>query len=76
MKKKPTLTPLEARLRRKYTKTRFVSYDMNHIRLYRLELIVGCQSFDVSPFSFVKDEAEWFRDMLAKALAQIVKENT
>lgn len=67
MKKKASL---EARLKRKYTITQHLFG-----REYHTRLIVAGQMFTVTPVPVSKYEAEWFRTMLAKALAQIVEEN-
>lgn len=69
MKKKPSL---EARLRKEYTK--LIHHTWNPRYVVRLK--VGCQEFTTGPDGFdSKQEAEWFRTMLAKALAKIVEEN-
>jgi hypothetical protein len=38
---------------------------------YRVRLVVGVQSFTITPESETRDEAEWMRDMLCIALDKI-----
>lgn len=71
MKKKPSL---ESRLRRKHTKV--TVRDRGTYKQFIVWLTVGCQSFVVTGIPCDdKQEAEWFRTMLAKALVKIVEEN-
>jgi hypothetical protein len=59
-----------ARIRKRYTQTR--QWDE---RAWCPVLTVGCQSFELAPV-LTRREAESFRDMLAQALAAMVKQES
>ena len=60
-----TLTKRQRRI-----KTRYVFRDCDH----RVSLVVGNQSFLLCCEWESKKQAEWMRDMLAKALSKLVEE--
>lgn len=77
MKAKISLTPLEKTLREKHTKITQVVVGGQDEPGFCCWLTVGNQSFCVTPnYCDTKEEAEWMRDMLAKALASIIRENS
>lgn len=69
-----SLCPLAGRLREQYTLCRPCCVD-GEPDAHTVWLKVGVQSFCVTSFACeTKDEAEWTRDMLAKALEKVVAE--
>lgn len=58
------------RIKERYTKVEKLKY----IDKYAVILKVGVQSFRLDYFPETMDEAEWMRDMLAKALKTFLEE--
>lgn len=70
-----SLDPVILRLREQYTLCKPCCVD-GEPDAHTVWLKVGGQSFCVTSFACdTKDEAEWMRDMLAKALAKVVAES-
>lgn len=70
-----SLDPVVSRLREQYTLCKPCCVD-GEPDAHTVWLKVGVQSFCVTSFACeTKDEAEWTRDMLAKALATVVAES-
>lgn len=67
-----SINPFVRRLREQYTLCKSCCVD-GEPNAHTVWLKVGVQSFCVTPLPCeTKDEAEWMRDMLAKALAAVV----